>query len=85
MATTSDDRPVDAAMIKWAPISRFCLISGLGRTQVYQLLAARRLRGKKAGKRTLIDVPHGLAAVEAMPDAEITLPNSRRPIAKLAE
>jgi hypothetical protein len=65
---------------RWAPIMVFSDISGLGRTTIYQLLAAKVLRGKKVYGRTLIDVPHGLAAIEAMPDAEISLPNSRRPI-----
>jgi hypothetical protein len=63
---------------RWAPIMVFSGISGLGRTTIYQLLAAKILRGKKVYGRTLIDVPHGLSAIEAMPDASITLPNSRR-------
>jgi len=63
---------------RWAPIMVFSGISGLGRTTIYQLLAAKILRGKKVYGRTLIDVPHGLAAIEAIPDASITLPNSRR-------
>jgi hypothetical protein len=65
---------------KFAPINRWCLISGMGRTQSYQALAAKHLRGKKVGSRLLIDVEHGLAWLRSLPDADIRLPNSRRPV-----
>jgi hypothetical protein len=65
---------------KFAPMNRWCLISGMGRTQSYQALAAKYLRGKKVGSRLLIDVEHGLAWLRSLPDADIQLPNSRRPL-----
>jgi hypothetical protein len=65
---------------RYAPMHRWCLISGMGRTQTYQALAAKYLRGKKVGNRLLIDVEHGLAWLHSLPDADIQLPNSRRPV-----
>jgi hypothetical protein len=45
-------------------------ISGMSRTRTYIELAAGNLRAKKLGKRLLIDVPHGLAFLAALPDAK---------------
>jgi hypothetical protein len=69
MATTS---------VKFATIKDWEAISGMRGTMTYQWLAAGRLRAKKLGKRTLIDVEHGLAAIRKQPDADIRLPNSRK-------
>ena len=68
--------------VKFATIDTWIRISGMGRTTTYQWLAAGRLKAKKAGKRLLIDVKDGLREVRALPDAEIRLPNSRRPTAR---
>lgn len=81
----SGDKPdgtkrISGVRPKFATISGFCGLTGLGRTQVYQLLAANRLRGKKVGKRMIIDVDHGLDFIESLPDAQIILPNSRRQV-----
>jgi hypothetical protein len=62
----------------WAPIDRWCAISGLGRTRTYEHLALGNLRAKKAGKRTLVHVPSGLAFIESLPDANMTTGLSRR-------
>ena len=67
--------------VKFATIDTWIRISGVGRTTTYQWLAAGRLKAKKAGKRLLIDVEDGLREVRALPDADIRLPNSRRPTA----
>lgn len=37
-----------------APINEFCLLSGLGRTKVYELLDAGELRSIHVGKRRLV-------------------------------
>jgi hypothetical protein len=39
-----------------APIPEFCLISGLGRSKIYELLGASSLQSIKVGKRRLIIV-----------------------------
>lgn len=58
---------------QFAPISRWCLISGMTRTATYAALAAGHLRAIKqpGGRRTLIDVPHGLAWLRAQPPVVI--------------
>ena len=63
---------------QYATMANWCVISGLGRSVSYELLSAGTLRGKKVGARLLIDVPHGLAAIAAMPDAVIKVA-ARRP------
>jgi hypothetical protein len=63
---------------KFATIARWCEISGMGRSSTYQCLAAGRLRGRKLGKRLLIDVEHGMRMLRSLPPADIRLPNSRR-------
>ena len=67
----------------FATIDRWCAIAGMGRTATYQALAAGHLRGRKVGRRVLIDVPHGLAWLRSLPAAKVTLPNSRREIGSL--
>ncbi len=56
---------------QFASIDNWSVISGLGRTKTYYLLAEGHLRAVKAGKRTLVDVQHGLAWLRAQPVAEI--------------
>jgi hypothetical protein len=67
---------------EFAPIDRWCEISGMGRTATYQALAADHLRARKVGARVLIDVPHGLRWLRSLPAANVMLPNSRREIGK---
>ena len=64
--------------VKYATIKDWKTISGMGNTTTYQWLAAGRLKAKKVGKRTLIDVEHGLEVLRKQPDADIRLRNSRR-------
>ena len=37
-----------------APINEFCVLSGLGRTKVYELLGAGKLKSVHIGKRRLV-------------------------------
>ena len=62
----------------WAPIDKWCAISGFGKTKTYEHLALGHLRAKKMGKRTLVHIPSGLAFIESLPDAEMTTGLSRR-------
>jgi hypothetical protein len=67
--------------VKWGTIKQWNGASGFGNTTTYQWIAAGKLRAKKAGRRTLIDIEHGLKVIEALPDADIRLPNSRKSVA----
>jgi hypothetical protein len=56
---------------KWATIRDWVGMTGVSRSSTYLALGRGDLRAKKFGSRTLIDVPHGLAWLESMPDANI--------------
>jgi hypothetical protein len=58
---------------KFAPLPHWCAISGMTRTATYQALARGDLRAIKqpGGRRTLIDVQHGLAWLRSQPPAPI--------------
>lgn len=49
--------------------------SGLSRTKLYEMAAAKILNPRKAGKRTLILVAELAAALEALPPADIRCPS----------
>jgi hypothetical protein len=69
---------------EFAPMDRWCLIAGIGKTTTYQALAAGHLRAKKVGRRLLIDVPHGLRWIRSLPAHNVRLSNSRRPVGQLS-
>jgi len=64
--------PVRASIIDW------CALSGMGRSSTYEALGAGHLRAVKAGARTLIDVPHGLAWLDSLPPAIIRPHGAKR-------
>ncbi len=47
---------------------------GISRSEAYRLLAARKLRAVKSGKRTLILWASVIAYVDSLPTAEFTVP-----------
>jgi hypothetical protein len=63
---------------KYAPISNWCALSGMGRSSTYEALGQGHLKAIKLGTRTLIDVEHGLDWLASMPAAEITTGRTRR-------
>jgi hypothetical protein len=70
--------------VEFTTIDEWCRITGMGRTATYQALARRDIRGKKRGRRNLIDVKHGLAWLRSLPNADIRLPNSKKAVNKSA-
>jgi len=50
-----------SATPRYAPISDWCALSGMGRSSVYEALGRGDLKAIKLGVRTLIDVEHGLS------------------------
>ena len=56
---------------EFAPINTWLTISGMNRSATYTALGAGNLRAVKCGRRTLIDVPAGLAWLRALPAAQI--------------
>ena len=56
---------------RYASIPRWCEISGVGRTVTYQLLGEGALKAVKIGRRTLVDVEHGLGWMASLPPANI--------------
>ena len=68
---------------KFATIGDWLVISGMGKTSVYQALAAGHLIARKVGVRSLIDVAHGLRWLRSRPRAKVVLANSRRKLGKV--
>jgi hypothetical protein len=58
----------------FAPIPRWCSLTGMSRTGTYVALGRGYLRAIKCGNRTLIDVHAGLDWLHSLPQAEIRLP-----------
>jgi hypothetical protein len=55
----------------YAPIPAWMLLSGLSRTGTYDALGRGDLRAIKCGKKTLIDVEHGLKWLRSLPPAKM--------------
>jgi hypothetical protein len=51
---------------RYAPIPRWCNLSGTTRTWTYAAMKDGKLRSIKVGRRRLIDVPHGLELLEKL-------------------
>jgi excisionase family DNA binding protein len=74
------ETPHFATIIKW------CEITGFGRRTTYEWIAAGRLRAVKVGRRTLIDVQHGLEQIRQLPPAQIRMsPQAARRAAREAD
>jgi hypothetical protein len=60
---------------KFAPLPRWCQLSGMTRTATYGALARGDLRAIKqpGGRRTLVDVDHGLAWLRSQPPVAFIL------------
>jgi excisionase family DNA binding protein len=65
MHMNHDTRP------KYGPFDTWQKITGLGRSKTYEMLQSGELRGIMVGRRLLIDIEAGLAALAAMPPARI--------------
>jgi hypothetical protein len=66
---------------EFAPLPQWCAISGMTRTATYHALADGHLQAIKqpGGRRTLINVKHGLAWLHAQP--AVTLRGRQHPVA----
>lgn len=56
-------------------IAEACEFSGLSRTKIYEMAAAKILTPRKSGRRTLILTAELAAALEALPPADIRCPS----------
>ena len=63
---------------KYASVLNWCDITGMGRTNTYHALARGDLRAIKVGKKTLVDVDHGLAWLASMPRADIRVGQNKK-------
>lgn len=64
-------------------VESFAEQSGLGRTRIFEAIANGELRARKAGRRTVILNPDGVAYLESLPAAVLGarkgLPRGERP------
>jgi hypothetical protein len=56
---------------RYAPFPEWEKISGMKRTQTYEKAAEGSIRIVKLGKKSLVDVDHGLAYMASLPAADI--------------
>lgn len=61
---------VNAAYPAFATMDRWKDLTGMSRRKTYDEIARGNLRAIKSGKRTLVDVQHGLAFMRSLPLAE---------------
>jgi hypothetical protein len=64
--------------VKYCSMSDWVLISGLGRTKTFEMLADGRLKSVKIDGKRLIDLPHGLAFLDGLPAVPLTTGASKR-------
>ena len=64
----------------FATIPQWCELTGMGRAMTYDLLSKGHLRAQKLGRRTVIDVQHGLKYIRSQPKAEIRLKRAPREV-----
>lgn len=59
---------------KFAPVPQWCALSGMTRTATYAALGRGDLRAIKqpGGRRTLIDVDHGIAWLRSQPAVDLS-------------
>lgn len=54
-------------------VAEFCAAHGVGKSLVFEEIAAGKLRTKKAGRRTLIRVDDARAWLDALPEGRSTI------------
>ena len=59
---------------RYAPIQQWCALSGMGRTRTYEEAGNGNIRIIKVGRKSLVDVPHGLAWLDMLPEAKLRVP-----------
>ncbi len=69
MRKTAQTTPAEGAA--YETIAVWKIRSGMSNDAVYRNLSRGNLRAVKLGKRTMIDVQHGLAWLAALPAAQI--------------
>lgn len=67
--------PIDSLAV---PILEAIRLSGMGRTKLYQEINAGRIKARKLGKRTLIEMRSLRAYLDALPPYETKSPANRR-------
>lgn len=73
----------DEIIPHYVTISDWVARSGISRSRSYELIAEGKLRARKVGRRTLIDLKAGLAWLDEQPAPKISMPLAKRPRAEL--
>lgn len=75
---TNQSQPAELAHlgIRYASIAQWMAMTGMCRATTYNELARGNLRAVKHGKRTHIDVEHGLAWMASLPLATFRAPKA---------
>src|SRR5262249_23705983 len=63
--------PIVAPLPPFVPVKEACVVGGFGRSKLYEVLGAGRVRAVKLGSKTLIDTASLLTYLESLPAAQI--------------
>jgi hypothetical protein len=71
-ADVKREKSFAATLPPFVDLKRFCEAFGHSKSRVYQLLGAKKLRGRKDGAKLLIEVASELERLESLPEARIS-------------
>jgi excisionase family DNA binding protein len=63
--------PIVAPLSPFVPVKEACVVGGFGRSKLYEVVGAGRVRAVKLGSKTLIDTASLLTFLESLPAAQI--------------
>jgi excisionase family DNA binding protein len=63
--------PIVAPLPPFVPVKEACVVGGFGRSKLYEVVGAGRVRAVKLGSKTLIDTASLLTYLESLPAAQI--------------
>jgi excisionase family DNA binding protein len=63
--------PIVAPLPPFVPVKEACVVGGFGRSKLYEVLGAGRVRAVKLGSKTLIDTASLLTYLDSLPAAQI--------------
>lgn len=69
---------------QFATVADWTALTGMSRSITYDLLSKGHLQGKKVGRRTLIDVQHGLRFIRKQPNVDVRIKRAPREVAATA-
>ena len=70
--------PIVAPLPPFVPVKEACVVGGFGRSKLYEVVGAGRVRAVKLGSKTLIDTASLLTYLDSLPAAQIRPAKTKR-------